>query len=181
MCAVCADDELELKQQLVRRHVPGIVRPPELPSDLTELARPVRQNHRLRRVAARRLLRATGSIEAKARKPPPTELVVTRNVESRRVLQPARLIPAAPHDLRSAHERVVDRTLQRTPTQGGIDPEQVRGVPPQVEIVDDTCGVMAVREGGSKVDVRRLGDIAIRAEMPDVAEIASSRGTKQLP
>src|SRR5262245_6645717 len=104
MGAVCADDELELKQQLVRRHVSGIVRPPKLPANLTEFAWPVRHDQRLRRVAARGLLRAAGTIEAKARKPPAAELIVTRNVEPRRCLQPARLISAAPHDLRSADE-----------------------------------------------------------------------------
>jgi hypothetical protein len=50
---VRTDRELKLKQELVRELVSRVFGPPVLPADLAELARPVRQQQRLARIAQR--------------------------------------------------------------------------------------------------------------------------------
>src|SRR5580765_442634 len=102
MRAVCADCELELKQELVRRFPLRVFGTSQLPSNLTELARPVGHHQRAAEIVNRRVGGTLGSIEAHAGEPAPTELVVARHVEAGAVLQPSRLIAPADHELRSA-------------------------------------------------------------------------------
>src|SRR2546427_608934 len=61
---VRTDGELELEQQLVGGHPLGVARPPVLPADLAELARPVGQDERAAAVAGVRVGGPLGLVEA---------------------------------------------------------------------------------------------------------------------
>src|SRR2546423_12933975 len=117
MRSVSADRKLELEQELIRRGSDRVVGAPILAAHLAELARPVCENRRAARIAQQRVVGAIGSVEADARKPSPRELVIRRDVEARGVLQPVQLLATAPDDFGARDERVVDRTLQRTPSE----------------------------------------------------------------
>src|SRR6185295_16109267 len=126
MRPVRADRELELEQQLVGRLSERIVRAAILRADLAELARPVGHDERAAGIGERRVGRAIGPIVARAGEPAATDLVVSRNIVAGRMLQPARLIAAAPYPLGPPDEGVVDRTLERFPAERHVQAVELR-------------------------------------------------------
>src|SRR5215471_12309531 len=107
MRPVRANGKLELKEKLVGRRADGPVRPAILPADLTELARPVRENERAARVAQRRVVCTLRPVEADAGEPAARELVIGGRVEAVRVLEAVQLIAAAPDHLGAGGERAI--------------------------------------------------------------------------
>src|SRR5262245_5773067 len=132
-----ADREQELKQQFICRRAFSVLDTPILPADLAELAGPVGQQQRMAAVAQRCILSAFRPAVARACKPSPRELVVTRYVVAERVLTASGLLAAAPQHLGAAEERVVNRALQRPPANGGINAPQVRHEAPLIDLVYD--------------------------------------------
>src|SRR5437667_9330409 len=126
MCSVRPDRELELEQKLVGLWSVGIHGSPVLAADLAELARPVRQHERLPRVEESGVVGPVRSIVSKSGEPAPRELIVSRHVVAHAALKPFWLVPATPDDFGSPDERPVDRTLQGSPAQFGVDPPQLR-------------------------------------------------------
>src|SRR5712692_4364007 len=124
--AVRPDGKLELEQELVRRGPDRIFRPAVLPAYLAELARPVGQKQRLPGIEQRCIVGTIGAVVAGTRKPAPPELIVAGHVVAHRLLQAFELIAAAPNYLGPGDERVVNRPLQRLPSQDCVDPEKVR-------------------------------------------------------
>src|SRR5262245_7795276 len=104
MRAVRADRELELEQELVRFRSLGVIGSPKLSTDLTELARPIREHERLPRVVKVGDRQQIGSIEAHASKPAARELIVARQVPPTRVLETVRLIASADDVLAATKE-----------------------------------------------------------------------------
>src|SRR5262249_30328183 len=80
MRAVRADDELELKQELVCYKATSVVRSPILPAHLIEFARPVRQDEGLTRIVRQRIGQLIGFVKPQPREPAAPELVVARQV-----------------------------------------------------------------------------------------------------
>src|SRR5215211_5542921 len=99
MRAVRADRELQLEQELVGSRSVRVVRPPVLAAQLAELARPERDQGRIRLVAEIGLVQPIRSIEPAAREPSACELVITRDIEARTVDAPRRSLAPAPHQL----------------------------------------------------------------------------------
>src|SRR5689334_22506447 len=180
MRAVRTDGELELEEQLVRGlrlRIPGAA---ILPADLTELARPVRQQQRLAGVAPRRI-RAVRPVVAGAGKPAARELVLAGHVEAVAALFAERLLAAAPDDLRAPDERVIDRPLQRPPPHGGIEPGELCDVATGIDSVDDPGIVVTSRIREPEIDVGVLVDVLVSAQMPDVAQVAALARREQVP
>ena len=178
MGAVRADRELELEQELVRRLAFGVVRAPVLAADLAELARPVGQRAASRRCrAATRRRRARTDRSGRRR----TSAARTDSRPTRRSRTRPAGRPAARGGSRSSSdapdERAVDRPPQRPPPQGGVDAEERRREPCRITSSTTPGGVVPVRVRDAEVDVGRLGEVLVAAQMADVAEVAALAAT----
>src|SRR3954452_15183961 len=173
MGAMGADRKLELEQEFVGGHRFGVSRPPQLTAYLAELTGPVGQRHRLRGVVRRREIRPIRAIDARAGEPAASHLVVARHVIPGRLLLTVGLIPPAPDHFRSADERVVDRPLQRPPPHRGVHAEQVGREPPDVHTIADAGSVVAVRVRRPEIEIGRLGNVVIPAQVTDIAQVAA--------
>src|SRR4051812_44795580 len=144
MRTVCANGELELEEELVGGDVAGVVRPPVLPADLTELARPVGHDKGTAAVEERCILCTIGAVVAGADEPAARHLIVAGGVVAHRPLEADRLIALTPDHLGASDERVINRSLQWTPPEGAVEPEQPGREPAQIGPVHDArCVVTA--------------------------------------
>src|SRR5437879_4766987 len=85
MRAMRTDGKLKLEQELVSRQTLAVTGAAELSANLAEFAGPIRQYDRTSRIALQHeLVRAVGAIEASADKPAARELVIARDVVSKR-------------------------------------------------------------------------------------------------
>src|SRR5215211_484989 len=132
MRAVRADGKQELEQQLVGGRVTAETNAAVLAADLTELAWPVGQHQCSATVAHVRIVCAIRIVVTRAGEPAATELVVARHVVAERALDRARLLAAAPDQLRSSDYGLVNRPLQRPPAQTRVDSPQVGDEPAQI-------------------------------------------------
>src|SRR5690349_18328478 len=108
MRTVRADRELELEQELIGGRPLAVRRPTILAANLAELARPIGQHHRLPGIEQRGAVGAVGAVVADPGEPASRELIVARHVGADAALKSVELIAAAPDDLATRDERVID-------------------------------------------------------------------------
>ena len=167
------DIELHLEQQLMCRRTFRIVGMPVLSANLAELARPIRQREGLSDIVQRSVVGAFRTIEPRAREPSAAQLIVTGHVEPRGILASCRLLALTPDDFRASDERGIDGTPQRTPPHGRIESNQLGRKLPFIHAIHNSRRVVTEGIRSGDVDVGRLAEILVAANVADVAEIAS--------
>src|SRR5919201_2978751 len=159
MRAVRADGKLELEQEFVCRWRERVARAPVLAAHLAELARPVRENQRAAGIEQRCVGRSIATIVARADEPAPRELVVAGYVHAGAALQAIVLIAAAPHPFGPPDERVIDRSLQRTPAERRVDAVEPGDARPEIRRrAVEQQPIMTARVRRAEIDVAVLGD-----------------------
>src|SRR5262245_3570218 len=93
-----------------------------LPTDLAELARPVRQNTGKARVRQARVGRSPAAVKASPNRPAPVRAILRRRVQAKGVLclenaGRRKLIPRAPEQLGTEQERMINGAAQRLPAK----------------------------------------------------------------
>src|SRR5204862_5928364 len=91
-----ADRTLDLEEEFVGRIGSRVVGAPVLAADLTELARPVRQDERPSAIDEQGIVSVFRSVVARPGEPSPRELIVARDEESGGIAAAGRLIATAP-------------------------------------------------------------------------------------
>src|SRR4029453_13031696 len=102
----------------------------------------------------RRIHGAFGPVVAGARKPTPRELVLAARIHAERIDVERLFRAPAPEHLGPPLEAAINRTLQRTVADGGVDANQAR-----VEARPDVIG--PIRDRSTDVDVGRFGDVPV--------------------
>src|SRR5204862_2873290 len=100
-------------------------------------------------------------------------LVVARDVIAVGRLQPAAAVAPAPDDFRSADKRVINRPLQRAPAECRVDAVNRRREIGVRRAAGTKLAVVAARDRKTQIDIARLADVLITAEMADRADVAS--------
>src|SRR5260221_5356441 len=164
--AVRADGEEELEQELV-----GGAPFPEtgvavLGADLAELARPIGEDEGAALVGEGGVLRAVREVVARAREPPPPELVFEIAIAAEGIGGLHEVLPPAPGELGAREEMRVDGPPERPVAERAVEAEEAgRGI--------GGHPIVAVGHGAAQVHVGGLRDVLIRAEMADVGQIAA--------
>src|SRR5439155_24863895 len=109
-----------------------------------------------------------------AGEPSSSKLIVSREVVAQSALHTIGLIAPAPDEFRAPHKRVVNRSLERPPSNGGIAPIQ------RCRVIRELRGIVPSRERSDQIDVRVIRDVLISAQMSDVTQVASLARFEQL-
>src|SRR4029453_506930 len=136
-----------------------VVGPPVLAAQLVEFARPVRHEERSTGIVKRRLVGVVRPVVAGAAEPPSGELILSGQVITERVLLSAWLLAPTPDQLRSADERAVNGSLERTPPQRGVDAIELGRELPQVHPSEHTRRIVATRVRGAEIDIGVLREV----------------------
>src|SRR5437588_2640039 len=171
MRSMCAQRKHHLQQQFMRIDITCIVGETVLSTDLTELARPVGQHCRSSLVREIREFTSRGAVKSPAHKPAPSHLIIARSVEAERTLLTRDLLPLAPYEFAAPHKRMINRSSQRPPPQGGVNPIQVR------QKVRSLI-VMPSRIRETEIKIRGFGQVAVAAQVQHRAHIIFIRSHK---
>ena len=165
MGAVSADGEDELEQELVGFRPLTKSRMAILTANEGELAGGIGQEQGRALVVHRGVDRPFGGIEAGSRRPAPPELILEIAIGAER-RRSGKLRTSAPGHFGPGQEVGVDRSPQGPVTQRGVRPEEAGGLA-RPRVIVPPC------EGGAEVEVGRLGQVPVSAQVGDVREIGA--------
>src|SRR6266704_2863901 len=166
----------------------GIAREPVLCADLGKLAWPIRQDQRATFVIQPGIKRAVRVVHARAHKPPPGKLVISRGVEAEGTLEPRkcidwarnrrtsserRLVLLSPDEFTTQIKRLVNGTPHRLPAVYGVDAVKMRH-----EITAEQIVPARVRDTEIKIGIFR--QVPIAAQMSHNTHVVLVGGRKHI-
>src|SRR5581483_246520 len=158
MGAVSAQREDELQENFVAVAVLGVACETVLATDLAEFAGPVGQSGCKSLVGESGQPAPVRPVKTRAGKPAPRKLVVSGSVKPERTLFRRELLSLAPYEFAASHERMIDGTPQRLPSQGRVN---------AVELSDEVSGrgdgpvVMSARVGKPEIEIGGLSEVFV--------------------